>query len=999
MKPILLLICLVAFNGLTQNYWQQKVDYKIDVELNDRTHTLKGNLSLIYTNNSPNQLTELFIHLWPNAYSSDQTALAKQIYQDGNQHLRFGADSLKGSIDSLAFSINKQAVDYTFHNGHKDIAKINLVTPLNPGESLTLQTPFKVNIPSGIISRLGHIGQSYQITQWYPKPAVYDKNGWHPYPYLNQGEFYSEYGTFDVRITLPENYTVGATGDLQDESEIRRLNDLAETTADKFETGEYKGLTNETPASAKKTKTLRYKQKDVHDFAWFADKRYWVLKDEVELPHSKRKVTTYAMFTPKNAEKWEQSSEYLKDGTYYYSLWNGDYPYNQVTAVDGTISAGGGMEYPNVTVIGNASSKEELEIVIVHEVGHNWFYGILGTDERMHGWMDEGLNTLNEIRYIQTKYPGNTRLSDMVLNGRFHMDHLDYHDQADYQYQLLARIGEDQPIETPSADFTSINYGIVMYQKTGLVFHYMKAFLGDEKFDACMHAYFDQWKFKHPQPEDLQAIFEKQTKQKLDWFFKDLIETTAHLDFKLKKVELSDGKTAVVVKNVGQVKAPAIVGIELDSGEYEIMRSKQAIEIGEKDTLWFSSNAENIAIDPTNHIPEINRANNYWHKKGIFGKLERPKLEILTGNDDPATHNIYWLPTFGYNVSDKAMLGLTVHNYSVNAPQFLYRVTPLYSFGGQTVSGLADFNYSFLPKRNPTQIKMGTHLRKFTLRPPGSGIGEQFYWAALPYIQMKFRNRQAQGPWQGDLQLKGLYRSDVTRPGTKFILLVPENSMGGQISLNADYITQDVKWNNQLINEYIMNSSRGDEMARTRLSSTFAYRYIKKDKEKWIELRAFAGNTWRYSVSNIFEDTYRLSLTGANGNQDLFFEDISFNRQNSFGDPRSIRMENMGGFKSVSGYGSTRSWMASANLYAELPYFPIFGVFADAGVFESGQGPVSAFDLGVGLRIRKVFRVYFPIVASSNLENSLTGFSYGQTVRFSLHLNFLERPLEIKSLF
>ena len=168
------------------------------------------------------------------------------------------------------------------------------------------------------------------------------------------------------------------------------------------------------------------------------------------------------MFTPRNKGLWSKSIEYINDATFYYSKWNGDYPYNQVTAVDGTISAGGGMEYPNVTVIGNSSSPMELEVVIVHEVGHNWFYGQLGSNERVHGWMDEGMNTLNEIRYVQTKYPNNTALSDMVLNGRFHLNDLDHHDMADISYRAIAGIGEDQPIETHSARFTSANYGICL---------------------------------------------------------------------------------------------------------------------------------------------------------------------------------------------------------------------------------------------------------------------------------------------------------------------------------------------------------------------------------------------------------------------------------------------------------------------------------------------------------------------------------------------------------
>ena len=386
-----------------------------------------------------------------------KTALAKQQYKSGEKILFYGDPSVRGWIDSLDFTSNGLDLEWNFDSEHQDIAIIKLKAPLKSGNKIEISTPFRVKIPSGEISRLGHIGQSYQITQWYPKPAVYDKNGWKPMPYLNQGEFYSEFGSFDVSITLPKNYVISATGDLQTEAEVRFLNNMAKDCKEKIEKNNFSS-DNKFPESSKTFKTVRFKQKDVHDFAWFTDKRYMVLKGEVTLPHSKRKVDTWALFTPKNADLWSKSIEYLNDGTYYYSLWNGDYPYNHVTAVDGTISAGGGMEYPNITVIGNSSSAIELEIVIVHEVGHNWFYGILGSNEREHGWMDEGLNTLNEMRYFQTKYPDNQIFTDMFRGDLFNLEKLSHHDMGDYSCHMVSKMGEDQPIETHSADFKSINY-------------------------------------------------------------------------------------------------------------------------------------------------------------------------------------------------------------------------------------------------------------------------------------------------------------------------------------------------------------------------------------------------------------------------------------------------------------------------------------------------------------------------------------------------------------
>ncbi|MCR9174246.1 MAG: M1 family metallopeptidase, partial [bacterium] len=383
MLRLTLFFLLITSAAFAQDYWQQEVNYNINVKLDDENHVLTAFEEFEYVNNSPDVLDTIYMHIWPNAYKNGETALAQQQYKNKKQTLVYGDDSKKGYIDSLDFKVDGKTVTWALHPEFIDVCYLVLNAPLQPGKSLVVSTPFRVKIPSGSISRLGHIKQSYQITQWYPKPAVYDKNGWNAFPYLNQGEFYSEYGSFDVSITLPENYVVGATGDLQTASEIKFLNNRADSTAANIAQGtnytEFGEVTerNGFPASSQTMKTIRYTQKNVHDFAWFADKRFNVLKSEVKLPHSGRMVTSWAMYTESEANLWIKASEYLNDAVYYYSLWNGDYPYNNVTAVDGTISAGGGMEYPNVTVIGKSGSAYQLEVVIVHEVGHNWFYGQL----------------------------------------------------------------------------------------------------------------------------------------------------------------------------------------------------------------------------------------------------------------------------------------------------------------------------------------------------------------------------------------------------------------------------------------------------------------------------------------------------------------------------------------------------------------------------------------------------------------------------------------------
>lgn len=1001
MKQITLFLLLFATSAFGQSYFQQEVNYTIDVHLDDEKHQILGMEQFEYVNNSPDKLTQLYIHLWPNAYSSGETALAKQQYAQGETDLRFGADSLKGYIDSLDFRINGSPVSWSLDPVNPDICVINLPVPLKPGERLSVTTPFRVQLPSGKISRLGHIGQSYQITQWYPKPAVYDKDGWHAIPYLNQGEFYSEYGSFDVRITLPANYVVGATGDLQTDSEVEFLNILAEKTKAQIASSspQKKGELNAFPASSTEFKTIRFTQRNVHDFAWFADKRYMVLKGEIELPHSKRTVTSWAMFTPRNAYLWQNAIEYINDGTYWYSKWNGDYPYNNVTAVDGTISAGGGMEYPNVTVIGNSSNAMELEIVIVHEVGHNWFYGQLGSNERTHGWMDEGLNTLNEMRYIQTKYPNNTNFSDMLMNASFHMDHLDHHDSGDISYRALSWLGDDQPLETHSAEFSPINYGVVMYQKTGLVFFYLKDYLGEELFDRCAMAYYKEWEFKHPSPADIRASFEKNSGKNLGWLFDDLVNTTHHIDYKLVSAKQKEDGLNVSVRNVGQVNGPIEINLMKDS----TVIATQWVESGSPTaTVVFPGNPtfDRVVIDYTKDIPELNRSNNAIKTKGLLKKVEKPKFEFLFGDNESDRSNLFWTPVIGSNMYDKFMIGAALHNYGLVPGKWNFFVAPTFSIGRKMVSGIGEFSLVTHPKKALKVSKYGLSVKSF--KHDNVLEGNLSYFATIsPYWQATLGNRDKKAVnYSQTLLVQGMARTD--KFGAEVF-----NHAGGFVKYNFNWKKPDHTVKVELRNDFIQNVGNGDQMGRARISAEYGFRYMRKNKERWVELRGFYGNQYlRNYVNQIALPgrfggyQYGMSLSGTDGQQDLFTEDYYFGRNEVAGLWSQQRAENMGGFRSTSYFGTTDRWMATGNLWMQFPYIPSFiGGFVDAGVFHNGTGTSTAINTGLGIKIRDIFGVYFPIWMSQELSDSFGNSRYGEKIRFTLNLNIANKAHVLTDLF
>ena len=522
LKKLLLLTAIIlwAAAAFCQNgYWQQRTDYRISVSLNDMDNSLTGYETIDYYNNSPDTLYFIWMHLWTNAYKNDRTAFSDQLLENGRTDFYFSEENKRGYINRLAFKVDNINAATEDHPVHQDILKLILPIPLVPGKKIKIETPFHEKMPYNF-SRGGHVQQSYQATQWYPKPAVYDRTGWHEMPYLDQGEFYSEFGSFDVQISLPANYIVAATGNLQDEAEKQMLKQKAaaddKVTLYSEKPGKKDSAMMRFPASSNEIKTLHYIQNNVHDFAWFADKRFVVRTDTLKLP-SGRIIDLYSFILPVNTSIWKNSIADIKKAVLSKSNWVGEYPYDVVSVVDNAAPTGGGMEYPTITLLSSGGSEAGLESVINHEVGHNWFYGIIGSNERRYPWMDEGINTYYDKRYAAAY--GTER------NGFSKMPFINKRIPADPEKNLLQtfiRLKKDQPINTSSEKFSYLNYDLIAYEKTGEWMQKLEASLGKENFDRVMHAYFGKWKIKHPQPEDFKAVAEEISGRSLTDVFNDL---------------------------------------------------------------------------------------------------------------------------------------------------------------------------------------------------------------------------------------------------------------------------------------------------------------------------------------------------------------------------------------------------------------------------------------------------------------------------------------------
>jgi len=391
------------------------------------------------------------------------------------------------------------------------------------------------------------------------------------------------------------------------------------------------------------------------------------------------------MYLPKNAELWENSIEYLNDATYWYSKFYLEYPYNHVTAVDGDMSAGGGMEYPNITVISKTPSKDLLEEVIMHEVGHNWLYGVAGFNEREHAWQDEGLNTYANIKYWKKKYGdrGETIIvSDFIQNklkiaNKLRMSWISY-----LAYNTIALPADEQPIDITSTDFKTYNsYGLSVYYKAAIFTYYLQYYIGEELMDKIMHKFFDEWKFKHPQPLDIRQAFESNTDADLSWYFDGVLNDTKIVDYIIKKKGDS-----FIVKNKGELTAPVeIAYYNKEGGEI----SSEWVN-GFTGSKIFASpeGAVKAIVDPSSLLPDLNKSDNATNKS--------IDLDFVFDEPNYNKHNIYWLPwIFSFNEYNGWSPGAMAYSGYIPTFNFGISVKPMWDFENNKLVGSAQVQKKF----------------------------------------------------------------------------------------------------------------------------------------------------------------------------------------------------------------------------------------------------------------------------------------------------------------
>lgn len=1003
MKYILTSLLLsIALCSQAQNaYWQQKVDNDIAVTLDDKQHMLRGHISIDYYNQSPDTLKFIYFHLFPNAYKTDRSAYEKQAVEDGNTWHYFSDDKDRGYMDSLRFTVAQESGDIQqagiVATKDDDIVRLILPQPLLPGSHIKIETPFKVKIPL-TFSRMGHAKQSYQISQWFPKPAVYDKKGWHPIPYLDQGEFYSEFGNYHVEITLPENYIVMGSGNIKNDAENAWLDSLSKLSLPKISyikgVGKLSDTTlKKTPPSAANFKTIIFEEQNIHDFAWFADKRWVVRKDTVAVPGTDKIVTAYTCFFPEHQRAWSNSVDYVKTAIRGYGTSVGPYPYNTVEAVEGALSAGGGMEYPTVTVIAASNDSNFVKVAVVHEVGHNWFYGMLGSNERDYPWMDEGINSFYEHKFtIEKPLFKNLKRGDNYL-----------------LYAMLGATDDLVPADTASEVMPSMNYGADVYGKFSYQLAWLEGYMGEGNFKEAMQDYFNQWQYKHPQPEDFRKTMQQHSDKNLDWFFDDVVATTNPVDFKILSINQKEkGQASLTIKNISGVKGPVKYvligkGEDATTGWTEPFTGTKTFDI----VLPADNHKWNQAqIDAV--VPDVNLPNNNLHTKF--------KLKLFAGLNLDTVRKVWLSPMVGFNYYDGFMAGALIHNITIPQNKFQFAVAPLYAFGSKTFAGTGFMSYTkYLDEGIFHDIQFQVSGKTFSNDKTNLNIGGYLYnryVKVAPEVIFTFRKPYWRSPVERNLSLKAYWiregQFDFNQNPVDSLYYpskgVAVDNFYGRVQYNYN--------NNRTFNpySYSLEGQIGKQFAKLSAEANLRVDYFQKNKA--LHIRAYAGKF--FNLANNDFDAYRYRIANTySGQNDYLYDETYFGRNEQSGLwSQQISMKE-GGFKVTtlqyaSQLGLTDNWLFALNLKTDIPYlklpvrlFADFGTFADAKQ-QNPSGASVLFDAGLEIYISDYFNVYIPLLLSTDFKDYTksvyTDKKFLRTITFSLNLgniNWSKMPRKI----
>ncbi len=581
-------------------YWQQRADYALEATLDTATNILRGTGHIYYVNRSPDALDYVWVQLDQNLFAPGSiSGVLNQppLLFAGGVVFDFSGKGFVGGITVDRFAAAGRPLATKIFG---TMMRVELPRPLGPDLRITFDIAWHFPIPPYGGGRMGRVGSRfYELGQWYPRMAVYDDvHGWNTLPFLGAGEFYLEFGDFDVSLTVPAGFMVTATGALANPTVIRTPQERARLARVFTSSQVVQVITREEAiANATRrvpgTRTWRFTASGVRDFAWAAGSG---LRWDASVWDG---ILVQTFYHPE-ATPWEEANAMLRFALRHFSGALGQYPWPQISGVEGLIE---GMEYPMVIYCPSLQKREDQYWVLMHELGHQWFPMQVGSDERRYPWMDEGFNTFADYDAAEAFFKG-TAYGDTVRRELLGA------------YAATAIPGSEQPMITKPDEVRQLYW--TAYQKPALMLSILReAVLGREEFDRALREYVRRWKGKHPQPADFFRTMSNLTGRDLDWFWRNWIYTTARLDQAVDSVRAGSDSAFIYLSNRGQMVLPVTLELRYADGTTESRNLPVEMwDLGSRFTyrLATAKRLSNVVIDPRRIYPDIARDNNSWKR-------------------------------------------------------------------------------------------------------------------------------------------------------------------------------------------------------------------------------------------------------------------------------------------------------------------------------------------------------------------------------------------------